>query len=96
MAEGRGDVTALKIDRILSLSASESFKRPCARGFQPLSVWISLKLWEGDGHVYLKGSPGSHVENQEKTQHIYYDDRILNVAVGVGYSIVPLRSPLLD
>jgi hypothetical protein len=33
---------------------------------------------------------------KKKTQHIYYDDRILNVAVGVGYSIVPLRSPSLD
>jgi len=66
-----GDLTALKNDRILSLSASECFKRPCARGFQPMSIWISLKLWEGDGHAFLKGSPGSSEENPENPQHIY-------------------------
>lgn len=32
----------------------------------------------------------------KKNQHIYYEDRILNVVVGVGYSIVPLSSPSLD
>ena len=91
-----GDLTALKNDRILSLSASECFKRPCARGFQPMSIWISLKLWEGDGHAYLMGSPGGSEENQEEPQHMHYDDRILSVMVGVSYSIIPLRSPSLD
>jgi len=33
---------------------------------------------------------------KKKTQHKYYDDRILSVVDGVGYSIVRLRSPSLD
>ena len=32
---------------------------------------------------------------KKKTQHIYYDDRILNV-FGEGYSTVPKSSPSLN